>query len=193
MGLVEILEDHLKSHPDPEVDSRKYHMTHTAKSEDWISPFEQDPSLIEELPKYFSEMRAAPGDTLFGALEPVDRLYFIEKGVVDLMIPDDELVGESERLLRISAGGMCGELGFFLERPQVFAAKVVHACKLWTITRQSFQRMRKEKPQLCIGLQTALIRSLCLTESQKLEGAHELKVHKRSKVSYITNSLALAR
>ena len=164
-GLISILEDYLE----------------TDKS---ASPF-ADEALKAALPNYFSVQLFDKGTVLFEATTASDRLFLIEHGTVSIIIPPESqkatspvrsfsFQGEQEplttkRLQKISGGGICGELGFFLERPQVFSAVASDHCRVWTITRNSFREMQNGHPHLAILLQTALLRSLSLTNSQTLE------------------------
>ena len=77
---------------------------------------------------------------LWEANVPSQRLYFVERGTIDLVVPyatkktsaatttftDPTSASAAvsggdggRRISRISAGGTCGELGFFLATPQV--------------------------------------------------------------------------
>jgi CRP-like cAMP-binding protein len=75
-----------------------------------------------------------------------------------------------KRLQRISGGGICGELGFFLEAPQAFSAVAVRPTAVWTLSRRQFTDMQVADAQLCILVQMALVKSLALSASQNLEG-----------------------
>jgi len=78
--------------------------------------------------------------------------------------------GASTRIQRISAGGTCGELGFFLATPQFFrgVASTPGATVAWVLDKQSFLDMQEQHPQLCILVQTAVLKSLCLFDTQQL-------------------------
>ena len=106
---------------------------------------------------------------LFAAGETVENVYFIESGVVDLVIERHGAAAaegggrhfasraRGRRLQRISDGGVCGELGFFLQRPQVFRAVAVSPVRLWTLSRAELARMERDAPALCILVQLSLI------------------------------------
>mmetsp|Transcript_7867 Transcript_7867/g.16163 ORF Transcript_7867/g.16163 Transcript_7867/m.16163 type:complete len:226 (-) Transcript_7867:411-1088(-) len=78
--------------------------------------------------------------------------------------------GASTRIQRISAGGTCGELGFFLATPQFFrgVASSPGATVAWVLDKQSFLDMQEQHPQLCILVQTAVLKSLCLFDTQQI-------------------------
>jgi CRP-like cAMP-binding protein len=80
------------------------------------------------------------------------------------------LTSQRSRLQRISGGGICGELGFFLETPQSFNAVAIRPTIAWTLSRKQFADMQIADAQLCILVQMALVKSLALSSSQNLEG-----------------------
>ena len=60
---------------------------------------------------------------------------------------------------------LCGELGFFLQRPQVFRAVAISSVRLWTLSRAELARMERDAPALCILVQRALLKSMSLSDS----------------------------
>jgi len=72
-----------------------------------------------------------------------------------------------KRIQRICGGGICGELGFFVGEPQKFKAISVGASIAWTLTHDKLMLMHQKDPQLAILVQTALLKSLALFDSQQ--------------------------
>ncbi|CAM9577827.1 unnamed protein product [Phaeothamnion confervicola] len=84
----------------------------------------------------------------------------------------EEEAEEEPRLAKVSAGGSFGELGFFLKRPQPFRAVATEDCALYTLERRAMARMQAENPELCILVQKAVLKSLCLAAAFSIEAQH---------------------
>lgn len=114
---------------------------------------------VEDL--YFERRSLNAGDVL----ETNDRLYFVACGLVDLNVTDDT---DKKRILRITRGGVCGELSFFLRRSQRFRATCAEETIVFVLDRDGANRMRQAHPDLFLLLQAALINTLCLQVEDSL-------------------------
>lgn len=114
------------------------------------------------LTKYFGLEAVREGVTLFESGEASGRLYLLRQGEVELLSDD------AKRIQKISDGGVCGEVGFFLGRPQAFRAVTRARCQLWFLSRAKFAIMCEEEPKLAMLLQHAILRSLSLSISENL-------------------------
>ncbi|CAM9624386.1 unnamed protein product [Hapterophycus canaliculatus] len=132
--------------------------------------------VLGEAPSYFRRERVSAGavlamDNRSGASSSSspEKLYFIGAGSVELQIP-----GECgpRRLQKVCAGGTFGEVGFFLRTPQAFRAVAREPCHLHTLDRAGMAAMQRQNPGLCILVQKALMKSICLAASQSIEKRH---------------------
>lgn len=117
------------------------------------------------LESYFQLCSYSQGEVLFQT-GTTDTLYFIASGLVDFTLPPNR------RILRVTRGGVCGELSFFLNRPQRFLAQCAKPTVVFRLDRANALRMRQHHPQLFMLLQTALLNTLCLQVEDSLGSAY---------------------
>lgn len=124
------------------------------------------------LARFFEAREFHAGQTLFRAGEASNHLYFIRKGVVELQVPAPAALATEpgaprrpHRLMKVSDGGSVGELGFFLKRPQAFSAVAITRCLTYALSRPSLLALAQARPQMCLLLQQAVIKSLSLSSS----------------------------
>ena len=81
--------------------------------------FERFPvEVLEDLWARGREISLRNGDILFNAGEDVHNIYFILKGSVDILIPDEMNAGDEESFVNSLVDGECiGEYGFIDRRP----------------------------------------------------------------------------
>uniref|UniRef100_A0A7S1UB31 STAS domain-containing protein n=1 Tax=Phaeomonas parva TaxID=124430 RepID=A0A7S1UB31_9STRA len=125
------------------------------------------------LKKYFEVKIVEEGITLFQRGEASSCLYILRQGEVELLMCDDAGTGDGvavkeRRIQKISDGGVAGEVGFFLCRPQDFRAVSRTHCQMWYMTRESLAKMCQKNPTLAMLLQHAILRSLSLSISEGL-------------------------
>ncbi|CAM9527246.1 unnamed protein product [Scytosiphon promiscuus] len=133
--------------------------------------------VLGEAQSYFREEHVSAGavlatDNRSGApssSSSPEKLYFIGAGSVELQIH-----GEfgPRRLQKVCAGGTFGEVGFFLRSPQAFRAVAREPCHLHTLDREGMAAMQRQNPGLCILVQKALMKSICLAASLSIEKHH---------------------
>jgi len=130
--------------------------------------------LLEDrrLEEFFESELVGSGHVLIEAKSTASAIRFISHGLVELQIPpnsnEENHLSKHRRLQKISAGGVFGEIGFFLKVPQYFRAVALSDTHMWRLSRLSFAQMQEKEPQLCVLVQNALLRSLCLQGSSTL-------------------------
>ncbi len=105
---------------------------------------------IEEIAKYLEYKVYSKGDVLFEEGDPGDNIFFIVKGRVDLYRPD--AFGNPIKVAVSQEGTPLGELSFFsshFHSSKAVAAKETHVLIL---TREGYEKLKKEDPQLAIKL-----------------------------------------
>ncbi|KAJ8603136.1 hypothetical protein CTAYLR_004589 [Chrysophaeum taylorii] len=138
----------------------------------------EDPTLeaLSDLGVYFVRTAYAAGSYLFDAGHAPERLFFLVAGVVDLELLDDRRA--CRRILRVTRGGVCGELNFFLKRPQRFSARCDTPCDVYVLHRKAAAEMRAKHPDLFVLVQTALLKTLCLQVEDSIGSAvHATLLH----------------
>lgn len=75
----------------------------------------------------------------------------------------------SERPLRYAAGGVFGDLDFFLQRPRSFVAVVQEGGSAWRFSRAACEGMAAEDPASLALLLTLVLRSTSLSVANMLE------------------------
>ncbi|KAK9839095.1 hypothetical protein WJX74_009429 [Apatococcus lobatus] len=146
--------------------------------------------VANEVAQYLVRRRVSDGEIIFSPGEPADELYFIESGGVQLQmdfmsmteqqrameLPEDVQAAAHIRTNEYHAGGIIGQLDFFLQRSRSFRAKSVGSTRMQMMTRRSYERMALEAPQALLLLQTIMLRSASLNESHALERLERSRV-----------------
>lgn len=119
--------------------------------------------------RFFREERVSAGVVLCKEHTVSNKVYFIGSGSVELQIQRGY---GRERLAKICAGGVFGELGFYLLTPQPFRVLARENCHLHTLDRDDMAKMQRENLELCMLVQKALMKSICLATSFSIGSAH---------------------
>jgi len=127
----------------------------------------------EVLQQYFVRESASLGQILYERGAPGDKVYFVEKGAIDLVHPaatatgfsidEEQHLANSSREKKVVAGGLFGETCFFLGKPHSCRAVVTEDCVLWTLDRPFMALLNKNEPQLCVLVQHLLLKSMALS------------------------------
>ena len=155
--LAAILEDYLFASSDRGLDRERKHISRLLSD--------------EVLSVYFKRAALGVGELLYDAGAVADAIHFIESGTVDIL-------GEAEsRIQRISDGGVCGELGFFLKQPLTVRAQAATDVVAWRLDRKAMAKMQSQDSDLCVLVQGVLLKSLTLQASLLTEdkGKEETK------------------
>jgi len=140
----------------------------------------------QKLAAYFHRTTFPADATLYTVGELVIVFFIVASGVVDFFeysqekinstttMPSSTLITASSthvpprRILRVTRGGVVGELSFFLNRPQRVTARTARPTQVFVLDRDKADAMRAHDPDLYIVLQTALLKSLCLQVEDSL-------------------------
>lgn len=90
-----------------------------------------------------------PGDVLFRAGEPGDRLYILRKGVV-------ELEGPAARRTLVHPPAYFGEMTALTGEPRTQTARALDAAELWTLASSSFRAVLLRNPFLALEIAKGL-------------------------------------
>ena len=110
---------------------------------------------------YLDEVRLNPGDTLFREGQACDETYFVESGRLDVVKMGVHNV--PVRLAKVVAGSMLGEIALYSGRPRGASVIAVDAAQLRVLTRQAWERMKQERPELASRFDHHVILSLANT------------------------------
>lgn len=93
----------------------------------------------------FERREYAAGDMLFRAGAAAEGFFLLEKGIVraEYSLAHGQCYHES-----IVAGTTCGELPFFSETARTATAYADLHCIVWVLTREAWQRLQKEHPDV---------------------------------------------
>ena len=67
-----------------------------------------------------------------------------------------------ERIVSYKPGGAFGQLDFFLSRPRNYTVESTSVCRLYHLTGEEYERMKREAPQLALLLHECLLKATCL-------------------------------
>ena len=84
-------------------------------------------------------------------------------------LASDVLARGKVRYLQYAAGGVTGDMEFFLQRPRTFRAICTSEARLLALTHAAYQRMVTDAPRLLVLLQHMILRNEMLSSSNALE------------------------
>ncbi|MEM6327380.1 MAG: cyclic nucleotide-binding domain-containing protein [Bacteroidota bacterium] len=125
----------------------------------------------------FEPVDMAPGDVLFEEGDEPDALFVVREGTLDVCLGG---TSGMETVAEILAGEVVGEMGVLTGLPRTAtirapASTEAGAVRLWRLSREAFERIRRESPGLGQCLAEAAVprwRRVLLTEAfQRLFGA----------------------
>ncbi|EFX02498.1 sulfate transporter family protein [Grosmannia clavigera kw1407] len=99
--------------------------------------------------RYFQRLEYVAGDMLFSAGAVAEGFFLLEKGIVraEYSLAHGQCYHEN-----IVAGTTCGELPFFSETARTATAYADMDCTVWVLTREAWQRLQKEHPDVASEL-----------------------------------------
>ncbi|MBE9140526.1 SLC26A/SulP transporter family protein [Nodosilinea sp. LEGE 07088] len=99
------------------------------------------------------------GYSIFEPGEQRPELYFIESGQVSVLLELDD--GRTKRLQTCSAGHILGEMRFFDKTPLSSSVVTDTPSRVYSLSRETFNRMQQEAPDLVQALQKHIVEILC--------------------------------
>jgi SulP family sulfate permease len=132
--------------------------------------FEQQIALLlptlkvrDQFVSYFKPITLHAEAYLFNQHDPADALYFIQSGEIDIVLQTQD--GKLERLRKIGAMNMIGEMGLYTESTRTAAAIATINSTVYQLTRESLARMRTNDAPMAQALDHYIIKIL----SERLE------------------------
>lgn len=110
---------------------------------------------------FLDEVRLNPGDTLFDEGQACDETYFVESGRLDVVKLGVHKV--PVRLAKVVAGSMIGEIALYSGRPRGASVIAVEPALLRRLTREAWERMKRQRPDLASRFDHHVILSLANT------------------------------
>ena len=110
---------------------------------------------------YLDEVRLKPGDTLFDEGQACDETYFVAAGRLDVVKKGVHNI--PVRLAKVVSGSMIGEIALYSGRPRGASVIAVEPATLRMLTREAWERMKRERPDLSSRFDHHVILSLANT------------------------------
>ncbi len=111
---------------------------------------------LEEIAKYLDYKVYPKGEVLFEEGDPGDKIFFIVKGRVGLYRPDP--FGNEVKVAVSEEGTPLGELSFFSSKLHSSKGVALKETKALILSKEGYEKLQKEDPQLAIKLLEALAR-----------------------------------
>lgn len=129
----------------------------TARFESWLQEQLGADAGGADLMTYLARKELEAGQALYRAGEPADSVDIVAAGTLGVDITTE---AGTRRVRRITTHTVLGEMGFF--RLAVRSANVSSdgPATVFTLTRESFERMRRERPELANAFAQFIIRVL---------------------------------
>ena len=123
---------------------------------------------------YLQRRTVSGGQVLYRAGDLADEIHLVAAGRLLVDVPAAD--GLPMRVRRISTHAVIGEMGFFRRITRSATVSSEGESTLWTLTRQSFERMCRERPDLAGAFHEFLLRTLAdrivLSDKMLLAIAH---------------------
>ncbi|WP_421696460.1 SLC26A/SulP transporter family protein [Aestuariivirga sp.] len=116
----------------------------------------------------------APGQAIIRAGDRADRLFFLERGRAQVLVPRPG--GGRRRLRTMEAGALLGDVAFALDVPRTADVVAEDECQILWITVEDMRKLEATRPELGMALQRILSRAL----AEKVVAANRLTDHMRS-------------
>lgn len=117
------------------------------------------PDQAQRFMTYLEPHTLSAGHYIFEPGELRPELYFIESGQVSVLLELDD--GRTKRLQTCSSGHLLGEMRFFNKLPLSSSVVTDTPSQVYSLSRQTFERMQGEVPELVQALQRHIVEILC--------------------------------
>ncbi|KAG9401414.1 hypothetical protein AC1031_009275 [Aphanomyces cochlioides] len=129
---------------------------------------QDDAALFKPLADYFTKLVVETDHAFYTISDKSHAFYILAQGGVDLYINKDGDVhhGESKSITmleKVCVGAMFGEVDFFLDQGRHMSARSTEPSTVYCLTREEYQRMKTEQPELWNELRDLVMRSMALT------------------------------
>ncbi|MGK7891030.1 MAG: SulP family inorganic anion transporter [Leptolyngbyaceae cyanobacterium] len=113
----------------------------------------------ERFMPYLTPYCLPAGQYIFRHGELRRQLYFIESGQISVLLELED--GRTKRLQTCSSGHLLGEMRFFDKMPLSTSVVTDTDCTVYALSRESFDQMQQEAPDLIRALQRHIVELLC--------------------------------
>ncbi len=113
---------------------------------------------IDALMSYFERIEMKAGQYLFKEHDPSDELYYLEQGMVDVLLTNN--TGAMVRLRKMGMGTILGEMSLFLADTRFATVKTTEHCILYKLTKASLLNIQKDNPHAAYLLYHFIITQL---------------------------------
>ncbi|KND02916.1 uncharacterized protein SPPG_01997 [Spizellomyces punctatus DAOM BR117] len=118
---------------------------------------EYDAELLHFCEGRFQRVTVAKGTILWFPGEEAKDLYVIEEGELALLIVEHHRSGQQMKVVEtLLPGTMVGELEMFTSRPRTCRLVANDDSVLWRLSKETFERMSEENPQLMLKFVTKI-------------------------------------
>lgn len=114
-----------------------------------------NPAQREKFKSYFKQKKLCRNRYLFMQGDKSTALYFIESGEISIVLERKD--GKTERLRKIFAGNIVGEMGLYNQSRRIASAIAMTDCVLYELTQDSLIKMQESDQQLVIALDRFII------------------------------------
>lgn len=118
---------------------------------------------------FFDVENYSKGSKLYKIEEEAHDFWIVKTGAVEIKAKD------AVRVIQVGRGALVGELDFLLDRRRTLSAACVEDVKAWRMTRDSFQRLQKERPDLAVGVLRVMVQDLALVANDLLVDRSTIK------------------
>ena len=117
---------------------------------EWLLRQINPPGHAERMMSYFERIDIEGPSVLYAQGDPADSIDFVASGSLSIEIQIGE--GERRRVRRIATNSIVGEMGFFRRLMRSATVTTDGPVVLYSLSRESFERMRREAPELAAAL-----------------------------------------
>jgi SulP family sulfate permease len=108
--------------------------------------------------RYFERREVERGATLYDQGAASDTIDLVASGSIAITVEDED--GRRLRVRRMARKTVVGEMGFFRGAPRTASVEAATDAVIYTLTRDSYERMRREEPQLAAAFLQFIVRAL---------------------------------
>lgn len=126
--------------------------------EDWLQQQLGDGVRATDLIAYLERRDLVASQVLYRQGESADTIDLIAAGNVAIDVAREG--GDMLRVRRMTTHTVLGEMGFFRRTPRSATVSADAPATLYTLTRENFERMRRERPDLASAFDDFIIRTL---------------------------------
>ena len=114
--------------------------------------------IVARLEPYFARREVTRRARVYEAGKAGGTLYVVRRGNIDIRLP----IGHRHwsRLARVGPGMLFGEVSFQTPGPHTATAVATEPCELFTLERDSFERLSAEDPEVALAVLRCVVRVL---------------------------------